>query len=58
MFQPHYSETIKYVDINKYVDIDIYTEIAWTFFMAQNKYTKREQGRFDSFRKLSFVWRT
>ena len=52
MFQPHHSETIKYVDI------DIYTEIAWTFFMAQNKYTEREQGKFDSFRKLSFVWRT
>ena len=58
MFQPHHSETIKYVDIDKYVDTDIYTEIACTFFMAQNKYTEREQGKFDSFRKLSFVWRT
>ena len=54
MFQPHHSETIKYVDI------DIYTEIAGTFFlaMAQNEYTEREQGIFDSFGKLSFVWRT
>ena len=60
MFPPHLSETIKNVDIDKYVDIDIYTEIARTFFlaMAQNKYTERAQGKFDSFRKLSFVWRT
>ena len=52
MFQPHYSETIKYVDIDKYVDTDIYTEIACTFFLAQNKYAQREreQGKLDSFR--------
>ena len=43
MFQPHYSETIKYVDIDKYVDIEIYTEIACTFFMAHNKYVQRER---------------
>ena len=44
IFQPHHSETIKYIDIDKYVDIDIYTEITWTFFlaMAQNEYTQRE----------------
>ena len=58
----HHSETIKYIDIDKYVDIDIYTEITWAFFlaMAQNEYTERERelGKFDSFWKLSFVWRT
>ena len=43
MFQPHYSETIKYVDVDKYVDIDIYTEIACTFFMTQNKYAQSER---------------
>ena len=45
-----------------YFDINIYTEIVCTFSqaMAQNECTKRERklGKFDSFRKLSFIWRT
>ena len=34
--------------------------LAWIFSlaMAQNKYTERELGKFDPFRKLSIVWRT
>ena len=51
----------KQLKISICIDIDIYIEIVWTFSqaMAQNECTKREKlGKFDSFRKLSFVSRT
>ena len=42
------------------VDINIYTEIVWTFSEALGQnyvQAERKLGKFDSFRKRSFVWR-
>ena len=40
-----------------YINIDIYTETVWTFSQAMAK-NEEKTGKFDSFTKLSFVWRT
>ena len=58
----HFSHIIptQITENTKNVDIEIYKEIAWTFSlaMAQMEYTERELWKYDSFKKLLFVWRT
>ena len=59
MFQPHYPETIKYVDIdNTLISIFIQELFAHFSWPRINTHREIEQGKLDSFRKRSFVWRT